>query len=74
MSMPPKKGSAQSEASRPESNGSNVAAPKSADGDLTDSLAKFGIVAVPSMRFEWGGYQYTNATDAIAAAKRAALK
>lgn len=64
----------QSETSRAKSIGGNAAATKKADGDLNDSLAKFGIVAVPSMRFEWGGYQYTNATDAIAAAKRAASK
>ena len=64
----------QSETSRAKSIGGNAAATNNADGDLNDSLAKFGIVAVPSMKFEWGGYQYTNATDAIAAAKRAASK
>ena len=67
--MPPKTEPKQSETSRLKSIGG-----KKADRDLNDSLAKFGIVAVPSMRFEWGGYQYTNATDAIAAAKRAASK
>ena len=72
--MPPKTEPKQSETSRPKSIGGNAAATKKADRDLNDSLAKFGIVAVPSMRFEWGGYQYTNATDAIAAAKRAASK
>ena len=72
--MPPKNGSKQSESPSLKSNRGSAAAAKSADEDLTESLAKFGIVAVPSMRFEWGGYQYTNATDAIAAAKRAASK
>ena len=43
-----------------------------ADGDLNHTLSKLGIVSVPSTRFEWGGYRYTNAADAIAAAKRAA--
>ena len=41
-------------------------------GDLAGTLASLGIVAVPSTMFEWGGYRYTNAGDAIAAAKRAA--
>ena len=72
--MPPKTESKQSETSRAKSIGGNAAATKNADGDLNDGLAKFGIVAVPSMRFEWGGYQYTNAIDAIAAAKRAASR
>ena len=72
--MPPKTGSKQSEAARRKSSGGYAAATKSTDGDLKDSLAKFGIVSVPSTRFEWGGYRYTNAADAIAAAKRAALK
>ena len=42
------------------------------DGGLAGTLASLGIVAVPSTMFEWGGYRYTNAGDAIAAAKRAA--
>jgi len=42
------------------------------DGGLTGTLAGLGIVAVHSTTFEWGGYRYTNASDAIAAAKRAA--
>jgi hypothetical protein len=33
-------------------------------------LAKFGIVTVPAEIFLWGGYRYTNARDALAAAKR----
>jgi hypothetical protein len=33
-------------------------------------LLKYGITAVPTMSYEWGGYRYTNAHDAIAAAKR----
>lgn len=34
-------------------------------------LARYGIVAVPLMSYEWGGYRYSNASDAVAAAKRA---
>lgn len=33
-------------------------------------LARLGIVAVPKTVFEWSGYRYTNADDAIAAARR----
>ena len=40
-------------------------------GDSTEeTLARFGIVAVPTTMFEWGGYRYTNLSDAVAAAKR----
>jgi hypothetical protein len=38
------------------------------------SLAHFGIVSIPSTMYEWGGHRYSNASDAIAAAKRGALK
>lgn len=34
-------------------------------------LTKYGIVTIPLEVFEWGGYRYTNAHDALAAAKRA---
>lgn len=33
-------------------------------------LEKYGIVTVPTDVFMWGGYRYTNARDALAAAKR----
>ena len=33
-------------------------------------LEKYGIVTVPAQTFLWGGYRYTNAHDALAAAKR----
>lgn len=47
--------------------------------DATDSnqdelLARYGITSVPTMRYEWGGFRYTNAHDAIAAAKRGAAR
>ena len=34
-------------------------------------LNRYGIVTVPAEVFLWGGYRYTNASDALAAAKRA---
>jgi hypothetical protein len=33
-------------------------------------LDGYGIAVVLQAVYEWGGYRYTNATDAIAAAKR----
>ena len=38
--------------------------------DTAALLEQYGINAVPSTTYEWGGYRYTNASDAIAAAKR----
>ena len=35
-------------------------------------LDKHGITRVPADRFLWGGYSYSNARDALAAAKRGA--
>ena len=55
---------------RMENEGGPTAQPKSED--LEGTLARYGIVSVPTTFFEWGGYRYTNASDAIAAAKRAA--
>jgi len=43
-----------------------------APGGLGEELDRYGIKAVPFTVFEWGGYRYTNASDAIAAAKRSA--
>jgi len=39
-----------------------------------DLLAQYGITAVPLTSYEWGGYRYSNAHDAVAAAKRGASK
>lgn len=33
-------------------------------------LARLGIERVQTESFRWGGYRYTNASDAVAAAKR----
>ena len=35
-------------------------------------LARYGIERVPADVFLWGGYRYSNARDAVAAAKRGA--
>ena len=39
--------------------------------ELQHQLQRYGIVPVQLTVFDWGGYRYTNASDAIAAAKRA---
>jgi len=41
-----------------------------ADEGFAEQLAAYGIVTVPAATYEWGGFRYTNARDAIAAAKR----
>jgi hypothetical protein len=35
-------------------------------------LDRYGIERVPADVFLWGGYRYSNASDALAAAKRSA--
>ena len=35
-------------------------------------LDRYGIQRVPTDTFLWGGYRYSNARDALAAAKRSA--
>ena len=37
-----------------------------------EELTELGIVSVQVTSYEWGGYRYSNAADAVAAAKRAA--
>ena len=37
-------------------------------------LDQYGIERVPADAFLWGGYRYSNARDAVAAAQRAAQK
>lgn len=44
--------------------------PPAVGNDLQVELHKYGIAAVPLMVFDWGGYRYSTARDAIAAAKR----
>ena len=49
--------------------------PSNAKNSIAESvrsqLEQYGIERVPADVFVWGGYRYTNASDAIAAAKRA---
>jgi len=40
--------------------------------DLNADLKRYGITPVQLTVFDWGGYRYTNAKDAIAASKRQA--
>ena len=35
-------------------------------------LERYGVVSVQVTSYEWGGYRYSNAADALAAAKRGA--
>ena len=39
-----------------------------------EELKRFGIEQVPADVFLWGGYRYSHARDALAAAKREAAK
>lgn len=39
------------------------------DGDA--DLSRYGITAHQHTSYEWNGYRYSNASDALAAAKRA---
>jgi hypothetical protein len=45
---------------------------RSSEDSMHDELAALGIACIQTTTFEWGGYRYTNAHDAIAAAKRGA--
>jgi len=44
--------------------------PQKSAATQADLLAHHGITEVPLVSYEWGGFRYTNAPDAIAAAKR----
>ena len=44
-----------------------------APDELQIELKRYGIVPVQLTVFEWGGYRYSNASDAIAAARRSAM-
>ena len=46
--------------------------PMLARDDVRDELKQYGIVPVMLTVFDWGGYRYSNARDATAAAKRPA--
>ena len=42
------------------------------DSELRAKLERLGITVVPRAVYEWGGFRYSNANDAIAAAERGA--
>ena len=52
--------------------GSLLPPDRSSKLDAETQFAEYGITAVPVMFFDWGGYRYSNARDAVAAAKRGA--
>lgn len=51
--------------------GGQIRPERTSTEDLEHELQRYGIVPVQKTVFDWGGYRYTNASDAIAAAKRA---
>ena len=44
--------------------------PSTIEAAIGHKLAAHGITAIPLTVYEWSGYRYTNARDAIAAAER----
>ena len=70
--IPDVNGSEQSSVSRMENEGGPPPAHRSSEASMRDELAALGITCIQTKTFEWGGYRYTNAHDAIAAAKRGA--
>lgn len=44
--------------------------PSTSEAELHQKLAANGIIAIQLTVYEWSGYRYTNARDAIAAAER----
>ena len=44
--------------------------PSTLEAEIGHNLAVHGITAIPLTIYEWSGYRYTNAKDAIAAAER----
>jgi len=44
--------------------------PSTNEADVGLNLAAHGITAIPLTIYEWSGYRYSNAKDAIAAAQR----
>jgi hypothetical protein len=54
-----------------EDEGGQAAPRRSAATEQRNELKRLSIKSTPMTVFEWGGFKYTNAKDAIAAAKRA---
>jgi hypothetical protein len=59
------------QSSEGESRGTGNAQSALAQSVLQSQLERYGIERVPADVFVWGAYRYTNASDALAAAKRA---
>lgn len=60
---------------QPQSAADHKATPPDLDRQATErdaDLSRYGVVKVPHISYEWGGYRYSNAADAIAAARRGA--
>lgn len=53
-----------------EGEGGHVSPELSTARDQNAELERLGIKSTPTTIYEWGGFRYTNASDAIAAAKR----
>lgn len=53
-----------------ENEGGPVRQEKLSSDDLKVELERYGVMPVQLTVFDWGGYRYSNARDAIAAAKR----
>jgi hypothetical protein len=63
---PPSKGSTD----RWDNEGGQIRPETPSPDDLQVELELYGIVPVQLTVFDWGGYRYSNSSDAIAAAKR----
>ena len=53
-----------------ENEGGQMRPAKHSPDDLQVELKRYGVVPVPLTVFDWGGYRYSNARDALAAARR----
>ena len=49
-----------------------AAAPAAQRPEIAVQLDRYDIATILKASYEWGGFRYSNASDAIAAAKRAA--
>jgi hypothetical protein len=56
---------------RRENEGGTVGRAAESQSDMGAQLERYGIVSRTVAIYEWGGFRYTNASDAVAAAKRA---
>jgi hypothetical protein len=71
MTDPPFKSASSTSTDRWDNEGGSTPRRRSSVSALQTEFERHGIVPVQLTVFDWGGYRYTNASDAIAAAKRA---